>query len=119
MLKSIVKPATVMITGARFDLMALNAWTLERQAMADSSRRTAVAARPIIKPQSLRPNGICVEAWARSIAMTKAYHKQVFWSAPAERSGDGALDEIDMVEPCYRDAAHSKLSNRIADDKKS
>jgi len=64
-----------MIIGARFDLMALNAWTLERQAMADSSRRTAVAARPIIKPQSLRPNGVCVEAWARSIAMKKAYHK--------------------------------------------
>jgi hypothetical protein len=64
-----------MIIGARFDLMALNAWTLERQATADSSRRTAVAARPIIKPQSLRPNGVCVEAWARSIAMKKAYHK--------------------------------------------
>jgi hypothetical protein len=57
-LKSKVKPATVKITGARFDLMALNACTLDLQAMADSSRSTAVAARPMIKAQSLRPKDV-------------------------------------------------------------
>jgi hypothetical protein len=74
-LKSRVKPATVNITGARFDLMALNAWTLDLQAMADSSRSTAVAARPMIKPQSLRPKDVGEDGWALSLAMMKAYHK--------------------------------------------
>jgi hypothetical protein len=56
--KSKVKPATVKIIGARFDLMGLKAWTLERQATADTNKSTAVAARPTINPQSLRPKGV-------------------------------------------------------------
>src|SRR5438045_1343585 len=73
--------------------MALNAWTLDLQAMADSSRSTAVAARPMINPQSLLPKEVGDDDWALSLAMMKAYHK----------SG----------------AETGRLSNHIADDRSS
>ena len=38
--------------------MGLKAWTLERHATADTNKSTAVAARPTINPQSLRPKGV-------------------------------------------------------------
>ena len=58
-----------------FELMAPNACTLDRQAIADSNKSTAVAARPAINHQSLRPKGDAKVDSRLVLAMKKAYHK--------------------------------------------